>query len=120
MTDSSIRDVLQNPQAQENAAEMEKAISKIAEIMSFSSDIKRLMQLTRISEGERQALSILYAVNNGKLRSRAIKDYLFAYFSTANSQKGKSRDEMIEIVKAATPQVPRGFWGNMKDKFSFG
>ena len=117
---SSIREVLQNPQSEERTDEMEKAISKIAEIMSYSGDIKRLMQLTRVADNERQALSILYAVNNGKLRSKAIKDYLFAYFSTANSKKGKSRDEMIDIVKAATPQVPRGFWGRMKDRFSFG
>lgn len=117
---SSIRDVLQSPQQQEHTDEMEKAISKIAEIMSFSGDIRRLMQLTRISDAERQSLSVLYAINNGKLRSRAINDYLFAYFSTANSKKGESRNEMIEIVRAATPQVPRGFWGKMKDKFSFG
>jgi hypothetical protein len=116
---SNIRDVLQHPQATEQTDEMEKAISKIAEIMSYSGDIKRLMQLTRVDDGERQALSILYAVNHGKLRSKAINDYLFAYFSSANSKKGKSRDEMIDIVKAATPQVPRGFWGRMKDRFSF-
>ena len=50
---SSIREVLGQPQSDEHSDEMEKAISKIAEIMSYSGDLKRLMQLTRVADAER-------------------------------------------------------------------
>ncbi len=98
---------------------IEKAIGEIADKLSYSKNLERLMQITRVSNIEKEAFSILYALNHGKLRSKVLKDYLMSRFSLANSEKGQSRAEMIEVVKAGTPQVPKGFWGRMKDKVDF-
>jgi len=98
---------------------LEQSLSKIAQTMSYSDSIEKLMQLTRASERDKERLSILYALNNGRLKSRVLKDYMFAYLSLANSKKGESRKELIEIVKANTPQIPKGFFAKIKDSFSF-
>ena len=96
---------------------MERSVSRIARMMSFSGDLARLMQLTRVNEQDINRQSILYALNNGRFRSRVLKDYQFATFGLNNSKKGESRKELIDIVKASQPTMPKGFMGRIGDAF---
>jgi hypothetical protein len=94
---------------------MERSISVIAEKLGYSEALKRLMQVTRVNQDEQFQFSILYALNEGKLQSRVIDHFLFAYLGMANSRKGKSRAELIDLVKAATPNIPKGWFGRIKE-----
>ncbi len=98
---------------------IDRAIAEIANRLSYADTVERLMQMTRASADEKEAFAILYALNKGKLKSRVLTDFLFARFGLANSEKGKSRAELIDVIKASTPQVPKGFWGKMKEKVDF-
>lgn len=96
---------------------MERSVSRIAKMMSYSGDLARLMQLTRISKQDLNRQAILYALNSGRFRSRVLRDYQFGTFSLANSEKGESRKELIDIVKASQPTMPKGFMGRIGDAF---
>jgi len=117
----SLENILGKVKSEEHKKELdlEQSISRIARMMSYSENLERLMQLTRASDIDKAKLPILFALNNGRLKSRVLKDYMFAYLSLANSKKGESRKELIEIVKANTPQIPKGFFSKIKDSFSF-
>ena len=94
---------------------MERSISRIADRLGFSKELARLMQITRVNQDEQFQFSILYALNEGKLNSKVINHFLFAYLGMANSRKGKSRSELIDLVKAATPNIPKGWFGRIKE-----
>lgn len=115
----SANDVFGQGNTTEEESGIDKAIAEIANRLSHAETLERLMQMTRITGDEKEAFAILYALNKGKLKSKVLTDYLFARFGLANSEKGKSREELIDVIKASTPQVPKGFWGKMKDKVDF-
>jgi hypothetical protein len=99
---------------------IEKTLNEIATKLAFRGDIKELMQMSRVSFNERRAYSILYALNEvPMLRTTTIRNYLFASLSLSNSEKGKSREEVLEMGKASMQQVPLSLLARVKGKFGW-
>ncbi len=115
----SAKDLFGQATTTEEESGIDKAVAEIASRLSYADTIEKLMQMTRATGEEKEAFAILYALNKGKLKSRVLTDFLYARFGLANSEKGKSRAELIDVIKASTPQVPKGFWGKMKEKVDF-
>lgn len=113
----NLKQVLGLKPVEDDSGSDSQPVGKIAKIMSFSGELIRLMQLTRVKEQDINRHAVLFALNSGRFRSKVLQNYQLGTFSLLNSHKGKSRDELIEIVKASQPQIPKGFLGRLGDAF---
>jgi len=96
---------------------LSSAIKGIAEKLAYSGKVEKLMQVARVNKTEKHNLAILYALNKRKLRNSVLDDYIYATLSLGIADKGKSRKELIDVVKAGSVQLPKGFINRMKDSF---
>lgn len=99
---------------------IEKTLAAIAENLTYRGEIKQLMQMARVSYNERRQYSILYALNKVRLiRAKTLDNYLFASLSLSVSERGKSREEVLEMGKASMNQIPLSIFQRLKGKMGF-
>ena len=116
-TNGELEDLFGQSFSRERSESIEKTLNEIATKLAYRGEIKELMQMSRVSFNERRAYSILYALNNiPMLRTKTLRDYLFASLSLSNSEKGKSREEVLEMGKASMQQVPLSMLSRIKNK----
>lgn len=121
MSSDELEELFGQTFTREATESIEKTLNEIATKLAYRGDIKELMQMSRVSFNERRAYAILYALNNvSMLRTTTLKDYLFASLSLSNSEKGKSREEVLEMGKASMQQVPLSMLSRIKGKLGFG
>jgi len=98
---------------------LESAVSNIAEKLAYAEELAKLLQITRADNTEKKKFAVLYALNTGShlIKSKVLNNYMVSYFALANSKKGESRKELIDVVRSATPQLPKGFWERVKGSF---
>ena len=111
---SKLENILRNS---DEDKDMEKALTKIAELLASPNELEELMLLTRANNEDIVSKSLLYAINETKLRRPAIRKFLSSYFSLMNSKGGESRKEMIQVVKANTGELPKGFLQKIRERF---
>lgn len=104
----------------EQESSAEKTLNKAAERLAFRGTLEELMQMAIVNQDERDRLSRCYAINRVPLiKSKTLHDYLVANLSLSVSVKGTSREQVLEIGKAAMQQVPMNLLQKMKGKLGF-
>lgn len=117
---SELAELFGQPLTRKDEDNIEKTLAEIADRLAYRAEIKQLMQMSRVSYNERRQYAILYALNKVKLiRAKTLDNYLFASLSLSVSEKGKSREEVLEMGKAAMNQVPLSIFQKMKGKMGF-